>query len=69
MSDTKFNWQGDEDDALCQHGNYLLRAECLEHNCYWWAVTICLGKEQYLALLWTMATWALCPKPKRRQNK
>ena len=50
MSDTKFNWQGDEDDATCRYGKYVLRVECLEHNCYWWVVNDMSWEGEILGL-------------------
>ena len=38
MTHTNFNWQGDEDDAVCDYCLYLLRVECMDKDSYWWQV-------------------------------
>ena len=64
MSDIKFIWQGDEDDAKCRYGKYLLRAEKMDDGYWWWAVyegdrQITFGYAHHMSFARKMAEYRL----------
>jgi len=58
MEDNQINWTGDlSDDCSAEWNGFLLRAEWMDDDCWWWCVYDQISGEQLAASNWGTSSW------------